>query len=89
MCPEMYGWLVLSVAVLGNDGAFVGGTPQGWLDHRACPQKGSTLVSKSGPVTLKVDYCKRKSLHFFPGFLSPYEGHHSLTPPHLMTCVQM
>lgn len=40
MCPEMYGWLVLSVAVLGNDGAFVGGIPQGWLDHRAVSSEG-------------------------------------------------
>lgn len=28
------------MAMLGNDGAFVGGTPQGWLDHRAVSSEG-------------------------------------------------
>lgn len=53
MCPEMYGWLVLSVAVLGNDGAFVGGIPQGWLDHRAVSSEGINASIKEWAGHLK------------------------------------
>lgn len=87
----MYGRLVLSMAMLGNDGTFVGGIAQRWLDHGTVSSEGINAgIKEWGRFPWKWITVKEKAC-IFSGFLSACERHlsHSLTPHPLIPCDQM